>query len=292
MAKSTKPKAEQIGAFTIHGRVAHVQRSLSHSSGAMVDIVVVETADQERSAMFEVFSDYGNVCMRGSWVSIDYHLTKNDKKVVDGYRRINTMQEVPQDSNHELESAVVMSRRAHLIIDACCGTIEGVEEAITKGVDVDCVSAQGYGALHGASAAGHEKCVRALVSAGANVNLPNATRETPAHWAASNDRLDCLRELAQAGADIDKPDAHGETPVFYAAINDNQECLEFLIERGARVDVVDRAGKTAKDHAIESSSPRCVELLQAAELRLAEKAILSSITAGMVKAPRAPARSI
>ncbi|EWY89728.1 hypothetical protein FOYG_10529 [Fusarium oxysporum NRRL 32931] len=89
--------------------------------------------------------------------------------------------------------------------------------------------------LHIASAMGHLKVVKTLITYGANVNEVDAAGYSPIHYATRNNHTAIVALLLENGADVYSRDPEGCTPLFRASQEGNNEIVERLLKHGAQV---------------------------------------------------------
>lgn len=104
-----------------------------------------------------------------------------------------------------------------LIVAACRGHIDVVEQLLELGVPTDSVNVHGRAALHVAADAGHRGVVRRLLAAEARTDLADVHGRTPLHLALWRKHRRVARDLVQAGALLSVIDAQGRTPEGLAA---------------------------------------------------------------------------
>ncbi|CAF3484942.1 unnamed protein product [Fusarium graminearum] len=88
--------------------------------------------------------------------------------------------------------------------------------------------------LHIASAMGHLKVVKTLITYGANVNEVDAAGYSPIHYATRNNHTAIVALLLEKGADVYSRDPEGCTPLFRASQEGNNEIVERLLKHGAQ----------------------------------------------------------
>ncbi|KAF5570043.1 ankyrin repeat domain-containing protein [Fusarium phyllophilum] len=123
-----------------------------------------------------------------------------------------------QDSN-----AILCSTMTRHVIPACPKDNFGIQGA-TPGSP-----------LHIASAMGHLKVVKTLITYGANVNEVDAAGYSPIHYATRNNHTAIVALLLENGADVYSRDPEGCTPLFRASQEGNNEIVERLLKHGAQV---------------------------------------------------------
>ena len=98
-------------------------------------------------------------------------------------------------------------------------------------------TAQGRGGrpLSAAAAAGHLKCVKALLASRADPNLGNMYGSTALHDASYNGKVDVVQHLLSIGANVDPRDANGSTPLIAACAAGQVGVAKVLVDGGAEV---------------------------------------------------------
>ncbi|KAF5020339.1 hypothetical protein F66182_7645 [Fusarium sp. NRRL 66182] len=89
--------------------------------------------------------------------------------------------------------------------------------------------------LHIASAMGHLRVVRTLISYGANINELDAAGYSPIHYATRNNQTAMVVLLLDNGADVYSLDPEGCTPLYRASQRGNNDIVERLLKHGAQV---------------------------------------------------------
>ncbi len=291
MAKSNKPKAELPGAFRFIGRVVHDRGGVDYSTGATFKTVVLEDAWQSESKIFKVYGDYGDVCGRGEWVTLQYHLDKKDNHIVDAYEPLDTTREIEAGDFWAAQPAA-LARSHRLLAAAKAGLLDEVERLIGEGANIDLANPLGNTpaicAALSCRSGDHAGCLRALVRAGCDLDRTNVEHQSAAIAAAARGSADCLRAIADGGANLDASDSMGWTPAIHAAREGYEGCLRLLAERGADLGLRDKEGKSAANHAQEAGFESCAEIAKASETARAERAAFADITAGKFAAKAAP----
>lgn len=103
----------------------------------------------------------------------------------------------------------------------------GVEEALSRGVDVNLRNKAGWSPAHAASAGGATRVLSLLASRNADFNLRDNAGRTPVHEAARNGELQALRFLRKQGCDFAAAAANGQTPLSVAK-GDAVRCAAWL----------------------------------------------------------------
>ena len=114
------------------------------------------------------------------------------------------------------------------------------QQIIREGrLDEDDAFQQGYTALHLAVARNNILTTRWLISKGADVDAISARRQTPLHIAAGNGFMEQARVLLDSGADIDAicNDDEATTPLFKAVRYNMRAMTAYLIEKQADINL-------------------------------------------------------
>eukprot|EP00057_Strongylocentrotus_purpuratus_P026850 XP_011681324.1 PREDICTED: ankyrin-1-like [Strongylocentrotus purpuratus] len=133
------------------------------------------------------------------------------------------------------------------------GHLEGVDDLIARGANVNKPSKGGLRPLHAAAQEGHAHIVDFLIMPGADVNVGCERGRTPLHTAAAKhdkgmiplhgaaipDDLKVMEYLIHIGSYLRKEDAKDSTPLNAAVQNGHIEALEYLITEGAKKNIYD-----------------------------------------------------
>ncbi|MGB9635265.1 MAG: ankyrin repeat domain-containing protein [Candidatus Micrarchaeia archaeon] len=79
------------------------------------------------------------------------------------------------------------------------GDLQGLQDALKKGADVNAKNNYGETAGHYAAQNGHKDCLELLINAGLNVNARDNGGGTAGYYAARNGHIHCLKLLRKAG---------------------------------------------------------------------------------------------
>jgi ankyrin repeat protein len=126
-----------------------------------------------------------------------------------------------------------------------------VRSLISHRADVNAQDQFGETALHYASANGHAKVGRALVSKGAKVRIANARLRHPVDGAASEfgGVYSTAKILLDYGANPNHKDEAGCTLLHYAAQTGNERLVRLQVDHGAGWRAKNRNGELAVDFA-------------------------------------------
>ena len=122
--------------------------------------------------------------------------------------------------------------------------IEGLQECLASGWDIDAPNADGETPLDLAIRWEHNGALALLLEAGADPSVPDGRRMTPLHRVGGWGDLSAAELLLGAGADLSARDELGATPLHRATVNDAGEFVRALLDAGADVDARDRDGNT------------------------------------------------
>ena len=114
------------------------------------------------------------------------------------------------------------------------GLVEGIEELIKEGVDIN-KRIDGLTPLMYASSDGQFEAVEKLIAAGADVNAASFFYHiTPVMYASENGHHEAVEKLIAAGADVNAADYKGNTAFQRAVINaDTATTVKVLLKVGA-----------------------------------------------------------
>lgn len=101
------------------------------------------------------------------------------------------------------------------------GNIDGLQQLIEEGADVNGRDSLGVSSLEWAAMYGHPEAVALLVENGADVNARNRQGSTPLHAAACFGRTAAAEKLIELGADPDVANDRGDTPLHAARLDMN-----------------------------------------------------------------------
>ncbi|XP_066287918.1 GA-binding protein subunit beta-2-like isoform X2 [Branchiostoma lanceolatum] len=141
------------------------------------------------------------------------------------------------------------------------GILQGVEEALKAGADIDFdhvhdeVDYSSGTALNLASRWGHVDVVKLLLHRGASMAKRCRDSIAPLHAAAAEGRTEVVELLVYHGATVDIRDALQNTPLMTACYFNHVDTVRRLIELGAKADMTDDA--LAKSYGISAEKLDC-----------------------------------
>ncbi len=159
------------------------------------------------------------------------------------------------DKKHSLEYAKIMQ-----------AVFAAKNDLLPKGKgflnSVNHISPEGKSPLHVAASIGSVDMVNELLSRGADANLAAPTGQTPLHWAAWNNRTFVIPQLLKKSAKIDAKDREGNTPLILAAHKNHKEAVKLLLEKGANKNIRNKNGENAINIANDEGHAEIVAILQ------------------------------
>jgi ankyrin repeat protein len=127
---------------------------------------------------------------------------------------------------------------------------EGIELAITHGVNVDSKNYHGETALHHAAKSGDVAIVQMLIRRGAELDIVGTLNfATPLSLACKRGHTEAALKLIEAGSDIQIANQDGDTPLHNAVYSDSPKLVRALLKAGANSSVKNREGRTALEEA-------------------------------------------
>lgn len=163
----------------------------------------------------------------------------------------------------------------NFILAAGQGDVDVVRNAISAGVDIDAIDADGNHALHFATLHCRLDVVRLLVEAGANLEIKHSRYETtPLITAVERGRPEIVQFLIDSGADVHVK-LEGDTLlalVVKQAVSWKQterklkymDIIQILIQAGVDVNIKDFSGRTVIEIATQIGEIEIVQILQKA----------------------------
>lgn len=129
-------------------------------------------------------------------------------------------------------SLIMACRNGHFevveyIIESCSGSLEQSGLVNFEGENIE-----GAPPLWCASAAGHLRIVKYLVSKGANVNSTTKSNSTALRAACFDGHIEIVRYLVENNADIEIANRHGHTCLMIACYKGHLAISKYLISRG------------------------------------------------------------
>lgn len=110
--------------------------------------------------------------------------------------------------------------------------------------------------LHDAAKYGDLEGAEDFIAIGKDVNAVDAEERSPLHFAAGAAHLEIAEALIDAGANLESVDSKGNTPLMYAAGYGRPALVALLLDKGASVTGKNGTGKTAADLArLDSRNP-------------------------------------
>lgn len=101
--------------------------------------------------------------------------------------------------------------------------------------------------LHDAAKYGDLEGAEDFIAIGKDVNAADAEARTPLHFAAGAAHADVAEVLIDAGADLEAVDSKGNTPLMYAAGYGRPALVALLLGKGASTAGKNGTGKTAAE---------------------------------------------
>ena len=123
-----------------------------------------------------------------------------------------------------------------------------------------------------ASAAGHTKIVKYLVSKGANVNSTTKSNSTALRAACFDGHLEIVKFLVENNADIEIANRHGHTCLMIACYKGHLAIAKYLIMKGADLNRKSVKGNTALHDCAECGSLEIMKLLLSHSAKMAPDA--------------------
>ena len=154
---------------------------------------------------------------------------------------------------------------------AAKGDVGAVQEAISKGADVNAPGQERKRPLHWAAQRGHLEVVAALINARADVNAKDKFGWSSLHLTcglsnSQNTRerhFQVAKELIANGAAVNATTKEGVTPLYWATKNERKDMVELLLQKDVMINAKDFEGYTAMFWARRGKEPKIVQMLEA-----------------------------
>lgn len=143
------------------------------------------------------------------------------------------------------------------------GDIEGVNQAIESGVNVNGMDEGGRTALMFASFNGHSEIVLNLLEAGAAIDMRDAMGRTSLLYAATGPFPETVKILLDKGAEPNVIDSDEHfTPLMHAAAEGNLDVVKVLLKAGSDPTLIDVDGDNAASFARQAGHIEVADYLQ------------------------------
>ena len=158
-------------------------------------------------------------------------------------------------------SLIMSCRNGHFevveyVVESCMASLEQSGLVNFEGENIE-----GAPPLWCASAAGHLKIVKYLVSKGANVNSTTKSNSTALRAACFDGHIEIVRYLVENSADIEIANRHGHTCLMIACYKGHLAISKYLISKGADLNRKSVKGNTALHDCAECGSLEIMKLL-------------------------------
>ena len=145
--------------------------------------------------------------------------------------------------------------------------LEGVNDCLSRGVDVNTKGGLQWTGLMYACEAGNPAIVSRLVQvSGLDINYQNIYGSTAAYLASYFGHTECVRILAETGrVDWNKADMEGKTPLYWALIGGHSDIVDIIVQQPNIDYIVKKYGYTMAKLAVIAGDVKCVETPAAQE---------------------------
>lgn len=169
-------------------------------------------------------------------------------------------------------SLIMACRNGHLevveyLTEVCQADLEQTGLVNFEGENIE-----GAPPLWCASAAGHLKIVKFLISKGANVNSTTKSNSTALRAACFDGHIDIVKFLVENNADIEIANRHGHTCLMIACYKGHFQIAKYLINKGADLNRKSVKGNTALHDCAECGSLDIMKLLLSFSAKMAPDA--------------------
>ncbi|KAG2230295.1 hypothetical protein INT48_001537 [Thamnidium elegans] len=145
----------------------------------------------------------------------------------------------------DIATAEIRTEDSTTIFDAAQkGSFQTIRYLLdNKLADVNDADAQGATALHYATLANNDVCVKYLIDKGAIVDAPAGDlKATPLHWASRQGRLPAVHRLIKEGANPSLKDGQGFNALHLAVHSSHAMLVLYLLYLDIEIDVCDSVG--------------------------------------------------
>lgn len=140
------------------------------------------------------------------------------------------------------------------------GDIEGVNQLLTEGANVNATAFNGMTPLSFAAKTGRLDIVKLLIEKGADINTQNIDGLSPAYYAIQKGHAGVLIYLVEQGADITVINAFGDT-LLHSAVSQEHHIAAVLLDNGFIIDTPNAKGYSALHTAAANNRLHIAELL-------------------------------
>lgn len=127
-----------------------------------------------------------------------------------------------------------MDANVQLMLGAIAGDARAVEDALSRGAELEVRDSQGESSLMLAASAGSSGVLQRLIAQGADVHARGFDEGTALHRAARAGSLICVSTLVACDCELSEPDKHGRTPLDWALLKGYRVIAAMLQEQGAQ----------------------------------------------------------